>query len=146
MSHHEWNDTMYGIELPNDNPSSDKILAFIDNHKEVFAWFTDENYYPTNDSIDEFLWDYEDDMGNTGIGVLIADVAGNMFIHYAYDQYGNKFIGVYAATIFPWQHSSMSDAWQSITPEYIEGCIRPIVEELYGECPKFKAHTIWQNG
>lgn len=49
MSHHEWNDVMYGIELPNTYPDKDKLLAFIENHKEVFAWFTDENYFPCNE-------------------------------------------------------------------------------------------------
>lgn len=146
MSHHEWNDTMYGIELPNNNPSNDKILAFIDNHKEVFAWFTDENYYPTNDTIDEFLYDYENDCGYNGISVLIADVVGNMFINSTCDQYGNEFVGMYAATMFPWQHNRMGEEWKSITPKYIEDCIRPVVEELYGTCPDFKEHTIWQNG
>lgn len=146
MSHHEWNYTMYGIELPNSNPDNDKILAFIENHKEVFAWFTDENYYPTNDNIDEFLYDYEDDMGYTGVSVLIADVANNMFIVPANDQYGNEFVGMYATTMFPWHHGAMGGEWKSITPEYIESKVRPIVEELYGTCPDFTEHTIWQNG
>lgn len=146
MSHHEWYYAMYGIELPNTNPSNDKILAFIDNHREVFAWFTDENYYPTNDTIGEFLFDYEDDCGNTGVSVLIADVIGSMFIVPVCDQYGCEYIGMYAAEIFPWQHNRMGDVWKSITPEYIESKVRPVVEELYGTCPEFGEHTIWQNG
>ena len=147
MSHHEWNYTMYGIELPNEKPDDDKVLAFIDNQKEVFAWFTDENYYPTDHySLDEFMYDYEDEMGNTGISVLIADVICNMFIVPAYDQYGNEFIGMYATTMFPWYHNRMGGEWKSITPEYIEDCIRPVVEELYDMCPDFTEHIIWQNG
>ena len=147
MSHHEWYDVVYGIELPSNNPDNDKILAFIDNHKEVFAWFTDENYYPVDhDSLNEFLYDYEDDMGNTGIGVLIADVVGDMFINVANDQYGDEFVGMYATTMFPWHHNGMGGNWKSITPEYIESKVRPVVEELYGVCPDFKEHTIWNNG
>jgi len=146
MSYHEWNDVVYGIELPNTNPSNDKILAFIDNHKEVFKWFTDENYYPTNDNIDEFLFDYENDMGNTGIAVLIEDVIGSMFIVSAYDYYGSEFIGMYAATMFPWQMNRMGEEWKEITPEYVESKVRPVVEELYGECPEFKEHVVWQQG
>lgn len=147
MSHHEWNYTMYGIELPSNNPSNEKIFAFVENHKEVFKWFADENYFPeTPYDIDDFLYDYEDDCGNNGIGVLIADVVGNMFVNAAYDQYGNEFVGMYATTMFPWHHNRMGGEWKSITPEYIEDCIRPVVEELYGMCPDFTEHTIWQNG
>lgn len=147
MSHHEWNDVMYGIRLPQQNPSNEKILAFMDNHRESIYWFRDENYYPVDESnIDEFLFDYEDDMGNTGISVLIAEVIGNMFIVNTYDQYGDEYIGMYAATLFPWQSNRMSDMWKSMTPEYIESLVKPVVEELYGTCPKFEEHVIWNNG
>lgn len=145
MSWHEWNDVMYGIELPNTTPSNDKVLAFIDNHKEVFKWFTDENYYPIDhDSLDEFLYDYEDDCGNNGIGVLIADVIGERYICSAHDQYGYEYIGIYATTLFPW--NNRGDHWNSLTPEYIESKIKPVIEELYGECPEFQEHVIWNNG
>lgn len=145
MSHHEWNDVMYGIELPNTYPDKDKLLAFIENHKEVFAWFTDENYFPvTHNDIDNFIDDYEDDCGNTGIGVLIADVIDAKFITSAYDQYGYEYVGIYATSMFPW--NDMGYLWNRITPEYIEESIKPIVEELYSECPEFKQHVIWNNG
>lgn len=148
MSYHEWNDVMYGIVLPNNiTPDTQKILSFIDNHKDVFAWFTEENYYPTDhNSLQNFLDDYENDMGYTGIGVLIEDVVNSMFICCAYDQYGDEYIGMYATTMFPWHHNGMGNEWESITPEYIEDCVRPVVEELYGMCPEFMEHVIWNNG
>lgn len=145
MSHHEWNDVMYGIELPSTTPSNDKILAFIDNHKEVFKWFTNENYYPIDhDSLNNFLDDYEDDCGNTGIGVLIADVIGETYIYSTHDQYGCEYVGIYAITLFPW--NNMGDKWKSLTPERIKSKVEPVVEELYGECPEFQEYVIWNNG
>lgn len=147
MSHHEWNDVMYGIELPNAFMNEEKLFEFVEEHKNVFSQFVSHGDLPTTpDDVWDFVDEYEDDMGESGIGVLINDVIGCRFIHTTHDQYGNTYIGMYAVTMFPWQHNMMGDEWESITPEYIEGKIRPVVEELYGTCPNFGEHTIWING
>lgn len=147
MSFHEWNDVMYGIELPNTFISEDKLLAFVTKYKDVFTQFVDDDVIPTTpDSVYEFVDEYEDDCGYTGIGVLLTDVIGCRFITSTHDQYGNSYIGIYAVDMLPWRIDQMSELWKSLTPKYIECKIRPVIEELFGECPEFREHTIWNCG
>lgn len=147
MSFHEWNDVMYGIEVPTTSIDNEKLFAFVQNHKDAIAEYVDLDTIPTTpDDVYEWLDEYEDNMGNIGIAALIGDVIGEMYIETTHDEYGNDYIGMYAASIFPWDSLLGNHAWTSITPEYIEDKIRPVVEELYGECPKFDEHVIWNCG
>ena len=145
MSCHEWNDVMYGIEVPIANIENDKLFEFINKHIGDIAEYVSAEEIPTNpEDICAWVDCYEDCIGNMGLSALIGDIIGSRYIDAAHDQYGTDYIGMYAYTIFPW--NNFNDEWKSITPEYIEGKIRPVIEELYGECPKFEEHTIWNCG
>lgn len=147
MSFHEWNDVMYGIEFPASPIDNEKLFAFIENHRDVIAEYVGSDNIPTtSDNIDEWVDEYEDGMGYNGISAIVGDVISEHYIETAHDEYGNEYIGMYAANIFPWQKFHLYDEWKYVTPEYIEGKIRPVIEELYGECPKFEEHTIWNCG
>lgn len=141
-------DVMYGIEVPPDIPiDNEKLFAFIENHKGAIVECENCDTIPTTPyDVYEWLDEYEDYMGNTGIGALIRDVIGEMYIETTHDKYGSDYIGMYAASIFPWNGLLGNYAWTSITPEYIKGKIRPIVEELFGECPEFDEYVIWNCG
>lgn len=152
MSMHEWNDVMYGVELPKPYPDNDKILAFINNHKDALSGFNSSIEFPkTADDVTQFIDDYDDECGYTGLNVIISDliliagqIGGNKCICAAQDEYGNEYVGIYASNVFPW--NNVSDEWKSITPESIENSIKPLVEELYGMCPEFDEHVIWNYG
>lgn len=145
MSHHEWYHVMYGIEVPATFISDEKLFEFVNKHRDIIAEHVNEHNIPTTlDDIDMWVDEYEDSMGNWGIAALIGDIIGSRYIDTTHDQYGNDYIGMYAYTVFPW--NNCGDEWKSITPEYVESKIRPIIEELYGECPEFMEHTIWNNG
>ena len=147
MSYHEWNYTMYGIELPNTIIMNGTLFDFINNHKDVLEEEL-ECCLPTSpDDVWEFVDEYEGETGECGIHALIADIIGCEFIYATHDQYGNDYIGMYGLTMFPWYaaYQSISE-WSKATPEYLASKICPVVEELYGECPALKEHTIWQQG
>lgn len=145
MSHHEWYHVMYGIEVPAVPVSNEKLFEFVNKHSKDIAEYVSEDEIPA-DPEDIYAWvdGYEDSMGNMGISALIGDIINSCFIETTHDQYGNDYIGMYAYTVFPWDNCG--DEWKSVTPEYIESKIRPVIEELFGECPEFYEHTIWNNG
>lgn len=141
MSHHEWYHVMYGIEVPTAPVSDEKLFEFVNKHREHLNV---HNIPTTPDDIYIWVDEYEDCMGNWGIAALINDIINTRYIDTTHDQYGSDYIGMYAYTAFPW--NNFGDEWKSITPEYIESKIKPVIEELYGECPEFYEHTIWNNG
>lgn len=152
MSMREWNEVIYGVELPNTAPTNESILNFIYNHKDVFSdFFTDEYIYTdesgTNiEDIDAFVNGYEDNFGNFGIEAMIADTIDDPMIVATSGDDGFAYIGMFAVRMFPWEKFEGIDMWKSLTPEYIESVIKPIIEELYGTCPEFDAHDVWYFG
>ena len=62
MSMHEYHDVMYGVELPKSHPDNDKILAFINNHKDALSGFNSGIEFPkTADDVIQFIDYYEDE-------------------------------------------------------------------------------------
>lgn len=141
MSMREWYSTMYGIEFPYVKVDGDKVLAFIENHKERFDG---EDLPKTAEEAVEYAEDFECDEGAYGLAALISFVADNKYIYAESDEDCNNYIGMFANTLFPWD--TPSDDWASVKREDVENEIRSLVEELGIECPKFDEHIIWYFG
>lgn len=141
MSMHEWYNIIYGIKFPFVKADGDKILAFIENHKECFYG---EDLPETAEEAVEYAHYFEDDKGWMGLAAFISFVASKKYIHMVEDEYDTVYIGIYADTLFPWDTPNAD--WASIKREDIENEIRSLVEELGINCPEFKEHIVWQCG
>lgn len=141
MSMHQWYDTMYGIQLPYVKIDGDKVLIFIENHKERFNY---DDLPKTAKEAVEYVYNFEDFNGTCGLAPFISSVADNKYICADSDEYGDSYIGMFADTLFPWD--TLSDDWTSVKREDIESEIRSLIEELGIECPEFYVHAIWKFG
>lgn len=144
MSYHEWNTCMYGIEFPG-CVSGDKVLAFIENHKDAFKNF---DYLPsTEEEADEWADEFCDCEERVyGAAALISHVAKCPFIESESDQYGNHYVGMFTASLMPWEIENMGRDWHNVKREDIENEIRSLTEELIGYCPTFDYQVIWNCG
>ena len=77
MSYHEWNDVMYGIKLPQQNPSNDKILAFIEKenlHGLILTEASESRYYPNGTLASHLLgFTGSDNQGLYGLELFYDD-------------------------------------------------------------------------
>lgn len=147
MSMHEWYEVVWGVELPG-NIDEDRLVAFVENHRNDLLKCVDASIFPNVDDKSEvidFAKYYETD-DSYGINAMLADIIGMKYIGATRDEYGCLYIGIFEWSIFPWNKDSVSSEYMSLTQEEVESAIKPVVEELYGTCPKFCEHTVWNYG
>lgn len=142
MSTHEWYHIMYGIEFPYVKADGNKVLGFIENHKEHFEG--EDDLPETIEEAVDYAENFENDEGAYGLAALISFAADSKYIYAEHDCEGNDYIGMFANNLFPWDNPS--ENWSSIKREDLENEIRSLVEELGIECPKFSEHQIWYIG
>lgn len=141
MSMREWYSIMYGIEFPYVKADGNKVLSFIENHKNHFEG---EDLPETVEEAVYYAENFECDEGAYGLAALISFVADNKYIYAEQDENGDCYIGMFANHFFPWDVPS--DDWSNIDRKELENEICSLVEELGIECPEFDEHQVWYFG